>query len=98
MKVERYMHRMSHHACLALLLALLISHTSVAVHAAVHEMGDSVECQLCSSFGNVAPAATAGDDESLPWQHEAPAEFFSRVVPETHRAAPPGQRGPPHRH
>jgi hypothetical protein len=98
MKVERYMHRISRHACLALLLALLISHTSVAVHAAVHEMGDSVECQLCSSFGNVAPVATAGDDDCLSWQREVPAESVGRAVPNTHRVAPPGQRGPPHRH
>jgi hypothetical protein len=98
MKVERYMHRISRHACLALLLALLISHTSVAVHAAVHEMGDSVECQLCSSFGNVAPVATAGDDDCLSWQREVPAESVGRAVPDTHRVAPPGQRGPPHRH
>ena len=96
--VERQMHRISRHACLALLLALLISHTSVAVHAAVHEMGDSVECQLCSSFGNVGPLATSGDDERPSWQHEAPPESVCRVVPDAHRAAPPGQRGPPHRH
>ena len=98
MMVERFMHQMSRHACLALLLALLFSHTSVAVHAAVHEMGDSVECQLCSSSGNVMPPASSAENEDLRWNHEPVIASASPVLPCVNRVAPLGQRGPPPLH
>ena len=48
----------SHSIGLAFLLALLVGHASVAVHAATHESADVAECDLCITYNDssVAPA------------------------------------------
>lgn len=82
-------------ACLALLLGIFLGHTSVAVHAAVHDTGDSVECQLCSSFGNASPAITAEPGGDTLHGVVGIPENATRTQPVTRTVAPCGQRGPP---
>ena len=42
--------------CLAILLALLVGHASVALHAATHVEQGAAECEICSSYGDLSKA------------------------------------------
>lgn len=96
-RVENFMFKFSRQICIALLLTVVLGHTSVAVHAAVHDNDDSIECQLCSSFGNAAPAlAVAGSGADL--QHFADTGQDPHTVdPASCSVSPYRQRGPPSR-
>jgi len=83
------------HLCLALLVALLIGHVGIAVHAATHVSGDAADCELCSSFSNTAHATAD------PERHEIPDARHLYALPDPEAAsnarsdAPYHPRGPP---
>lgn len=78
-----------------MLLALLVGHASIAVHAASHDMLDGVDCKLCISYHN----ASAGPPGQPPQGFVpaaaacATAEVTTLVTARTR--VPFLQRGPP---
>lgn len=56
----------SRHICLAVLLGLLVSHASIAVHAATHVSGDSADCELCLSYGDSPGVVATAHEQRLP--------------------------------
>ena len=49
---------------------MLISYASVAVHAATHVAGDSIDCELCMPHGNTPAITSAKPDHGVrPAQH-----------------------------
>lgn len=85
----------AHHISLALLIAVLIGHASVAVHAATHISGDTTDCDLCISYGNATETLSEQQDNDVRPVHD------THVLPrECEALAPPlptsvHQRGPP---
>jgi len=55
----------SHSIGLAVLLALLIGHASVAVHAATHASGDTAECDLCITYNDSSKALDTHHDHGV---------------------------------
>jgi hypothetical protein len=85
----------SHSISLTILLALLVGHASVAVHAATHESADASECDLCITYNDSSEAlATQQEQGVLP-------SADIRILPTgavTHPLRPTmsfHQRGPP---
>ncbi|RZV36327.1 MAG: hypothetical protein EX272_08795 [Chromatiales bacterium] len=81
--------------CLALLVALLIGHVGIAVHAATHVAGDASDCALCFSFTDTSYAAADGQVREIP----DVAYRFSLTDPDAgpseRQDAPYHPRGPP---
>jgi hypothetical protein len=85
----------THSIGLAILLALILGHASVAVHAAAHETGDLSECKLCIAYGDASETLDSFQEHGVPpvvdthvllvgtiWQTPRPRSIFH-------------QRGPP---
>lgn len=55
----------AHNIGLAVLLALLIGHASVAVHAATHESADASDCDLCITYNDSSEALDAHHEHGV---------------------------------
>ena len=83
------------HLCLALLVALLIGHVGIAVHAATHVAGDTADCELCLSFTDTSYVVAEGQDRKFPDVAYRFARTDSDAVPSGRQNAPYHPRGPP---
>ena len=63
------------HLCLAVLMALLIGHFGMAVHASTHAIGEASDCELCLSYNDSSEALTA-----LPEHGVAPGKDAAESV------------------
>ena len=59
MVINSHMTLAHKHLCLAILMALLIGHFGMAVHATTHAIGEASECELCLSYNDSSEALTA---------------------------------------
>lgn len=76
-------------------MAMLISYASVAVHAATHVAGDSIDCELCVPQGNT-PAITVGElDHGVRPVLQAHGQAESPHVASERHLFPYQQRAPP---
>lgn len=56
----------SRHFVLSLLLALVVSYTAASAHAATHVSGESLDCELCSTYSSFSDAIITDADDLLP--------------------------------
>jgi hypothetical protein len=87
-----------HSIGLAVLLALLIGHVSVAVHAATHASGDTAECDLCITYNDSSEALATHHDHDLAWAVEAHASPLGEDWHGPGLTTSIHQRGPPSIH
>ena len=95
MVLDRYMTLAHRHLSLAILMALLIGHFGMAVHATTHTVGETSECELCLSYNDSSEALT-----SLPEQGVVPVKAASEPADSPEISARRGwtpflQRDPP---
>ncbi|MDH3621328.1 MAG: hypothetical protein OER91_10565 [Gammaproteobacteria bacterium] len=83
------------HLCLAILIAFLIGHVGIAVHAATHVSGDSGDCELCISYGDATHVVAAGHEQVLENTQYRHALVDLNALPDTLPEAPYHPRGPP---
>lgn len=81
--------------CLALLVALLMGHAGIAVHAATHVSGDATDCELCSSFSNTAHATADPERHAIPDARQLFVLPDPEAAPDARSDAPYYPRGPP---
>ena len=83
------------HIRLVILLAVLVSHAGVAVHATTHVSGDSSKCEYCVAYGDSIFATDTVHKQAVP---ELTPEHVSAIltVPTASRQALPFRpRDPP---
>ena len=77
------------------LLAILLSHAALSVHAATHAYVDSIKCEICASFSD-SPVVSVNDSVAI---EAAPASTQFREMPpgsaNDQLCLPPPVRGPP---
>ena len=56
----------THSIGLAVLLALILGHASIAVHAAAHGSGETTECDLCIAYGDASETLDAHHELGVP--------------------------------
>lgn len=83
------------HLVLALLIALLIGHASVAVHAASHVASDFAECKLCISYGDSSEALDSVPEQGVRAVLAEPVTLAASAATFSRRILPYFQRGPP---
>ena len=83
------------HLCLALLVALLVGHVGIAVHAATHVSGDAADCELCSSFSTPAHGAGDAQGPDIPDARYLVVPADREATPDAQPDAPYYSRGPP---
>ena len=83
------------HFCLAVLMALLIGHFGMAIHATTHAIGDASECELCLSYNDSSEALAALPEQGVAPVREPVVAPVSLVVIEKRGWAPFLQRDPP---
>ncbi len=83
------------HVFMLAMLALLVGHASLAVHAASHPLADTVDCQICVSYGAASQAPLAVPEPSDGPHFVQPATFDTAVEPSQAWAIHYDQRGPP---
>jgi hypothetical protein len=84
--------------CLAVLLALLVGLTSVAVHSATHVPGDATQCGFCIAYGDSSDTVEVRHDFGIPPVVDTnvlPLDIVWRATPLTTSIH---QRGPPSIH
>lgn len=82
--------------CLAILMALLLGHFGMALHASTHAAGEASECELCLSYNDVSDALAGAPDPGVAPVVEAVVLGGTRHVTNTKRAWMPFlQRDPP---
>lgn len=83
------------HLCLAVLLALLVGHASFAVHAASHDLGEAVDCQLCISYGDASEALAHDPGHGAIPHANVPTLYPGADAPAVQAVYAFSQRGPP---
>jgi hypothetical protein len=83
------------HICIATLLALLVSHVGIAVHAATHVSGDSGECEYCTAYGDSTHAVDAEHEQSLPQRARGHVSAVPSAPTASRQALPFRPRDPP---
>ena len=66
MMVRIRMRFATHSIGLAVLLALILGHASIAVHAAAHGSGETAECDLCIAHGDASETLEAYQEHGVP--------------------------------
>ena len=83
------------HLVLALLIALLIGHASVAVHAASHVASDFAGCELCISYDDSSQALDSVPDQGVRPVLAEPVPLAASTATFSRKTLPYFQRGPP---
>lgn len=83
------------HFALAILMALLIGHFGMAVHATTHTIGEASECELCLSYNDSSETLAAMPDLGVVPARESTVIADTRDVSEKRGWAPYLQRDPP---
>jgi len=81
--------------CLAVLLALLVGLTSVAVHSATHVPGDATQCDFCIAYGDSCDTVQMRPDYGIPPVVDTSVLPLDVVWRATPLATSNHQRGPP---
>lgn len=85
----------THSISLAILLALLVGHASVAVHAATHGSGDTAECELCITYNDSSDALDARHEHGVLPVLDSRVLSAASVWHAPQLATSVHQRGPP---
>ncbi len=80
---------------LAVLMALLIGHFGMAVHATTHTLGESSECELCLSYNDSSEALTGLAEHGVAPVKEAAGPVNTSDVTARRGWTPFLQRDPP---
>lgn len=83
------------HLALAVLMALLIGHFGMAVHATTHTVGEASECELCLSYNDSSEALTVLTQHGVAPVKEAAQLAATREVAVQRGWTPFLQRDPP---
>ena len=83
------------HVCLAILMALLIGHFGMAVHASTHAIGEASDCELCLSYNDSSETLTAFPEHGVAPAKEAAESINSPEIAARRGWSPFLQRDPP---
>ena len=78
-----------------LLLALLVSHASLALHFNSHVAAEQQSCEICTHYSNFEDAVPPLAMPAFLSAAQAPAPVAPAALPATAEAAPFHQRAPP---
>lgn len=78
-----------------LLLALLVSHASLALHFNSHVATEQQSCEICTHYSNFEDAVPPPAMAAFSSAAHAPAFFAPAALPAVTEAAPYHQRAPP---
>ena len=85
----------THNIALSVLLALVLGHASIAVHAAAHDSGDIAECDLCIAYGDASETLDSCQEHGVPTESDTHALPVGRVWQSPQPVFSARQRGPP---
>ena len=83
------------HLSLAILMALLIGHFGMAVHATTHAIGEASECELCLSYNDSSETLSSLPEHGVTPVKEAAESAQTREVTARRGWSPFLQRDPP---
>ncbi len=86
------------HISIALLLAVIIGHASVAAHAVTHVSADAAECELCISYGDTPGALVEKHAHCVRPVHNTHILPLDINGPAPRLSTSNHQRGPPQIH
>ena len=78
-----------------LLLAVLVSHASLALHFNSHVATEQQSCEICTHYSNFEDAVPPPAMAAFMPAAQAPAPVAPAALPSTAEAAPFHQRAPP---
>ena len=95
MVINRNMTLAHRHLSLAILMALLIGHFGMALHATTHAIGEASECELCLSYNDSSEALTGLPEHGVAPVKEVAEPGCTREVTARRGWSPFLQRDPP---
>jgi hypothetical protein len=95
MLVRNHMRFTTHSIGLAVLLALVLGHESIAVHAAAHEPGEMTECDLCIAYGDASETLDTYQEHGVPPVVDTNVLLVGMVWHTPRSVTIVHQRGPP---
>ena len=95
MVINSHMTLAHKHLSLAILMALLIGHFGMAVHATTHTIGEASECELCLSYNDSSEALTGLPEHGVTPVKETAEPAQTREVTARRGWMPFLQRDPP---
>ena len=95
MVIDRNMTLAPRHLSLAILMALLIGHFGMAVHASTHAIGEASECEQCLSYNDSSEALTSLPEHGVAPVKEAAESATTPEISARRGWTPFLQRDPP---